>query len=130
MFSHVIHTQSFQIRALIYFCLGFSFSVIHISTLYHPGVRTRVQHKVMIHVGCICGVKVYLRYILVLPSPQTVEYNCMFTCHQQFLEGSALMPFYENLHLITFANTNRVFSVRESGFGILYVICIKCTKLT
>jgi hypothetical protein len=102
--------------------------VIHISTLYHPGVRTRVQHNVMIHVVGICALKAHLRYILVLPSPQTVEYNCMFTCHQQFLEGSALMPFYENLHLITFNYTSRVFSVRESGFGILYVIYMKCIK--
>jgi len=52
----------------------------------------------------------------------------MFTCHQQFLEGSALMLFYENLHLITFNYTSRVFSVRESGFGILYVFCVNCTK--
>jgi len=55
----------------------------------------------MIHVVCICAVKTHLRYTLLLPSPQTVEYNCMFTCHQQFLEGNLLMPFYENLHLIT-----------------------------
>jgi len=82
----------------------------------------------MIHAVCICVVKAHLRYILALPSPQTVEYNCMFMRHQHFLEGSALMPFYENVHLITFNYTSRVFSVRESGFGILYVNCMECTK--
>jgi hypothetical protein len=71
----------------------FIFCDTHINTVSSRCKNTRVQHKVMKHVGCICAVKVHLRYILVLPSPQTVEYNCMFTCHQQFLEGSALMPF-------------------------------------
>jgi len=39
------------------------------------------------------------------------------------------MMFYENLHFITFNYASRVFSVRESGFGILYVFLREVHKM-